>query len=185
ALSSLWALGNLDLYVWIIRNYRDIDPSILENTHLTIREGILALISRSLVVAAWSASSGFALASLSRRTIWTTGVLFSLALIGAGQLPFISRGRAPYLWPMLLQMLLVLPPSIWGMRQALDPAARTIGKVILWAAAILTALAARNWFWPPAHMSWQMRLLLLPKYWPLVYMLATRIRWTRFKEKHA
>src|SRR5882724_7152802 len=53
-----------DLNFWIIRNYRDMDPVLLEQTGLTLRHGILALVCCSFLLISWSWTSGFALGSL-------------------------------------------------------------------------------------------------------------------------
>ena len=58
--------------------------------------------------------------------------------------------------PLILQTILMLLPSLWGMRQALQPQSLLL-RTILWAVAVVTALAVPSWFWWPG--SWQMRLL--------------------------
>jgi hypothetical protein len=104
-----------------------------------------------VTVAAWSASSGFALRALSRRTLWLTGSLFIVASL-AGALGTtngilrIYQTRGPFeppweLWYPGLEIwvscsALVLVPAVWGMklggRHPLpSPLLTTVGVLIL------------------------------------------------------
>jgi hypothetical protein len=81
---------------------------------------------------AWSWTSGFVLGSLSRRTVWITGTLLCVVVIG-GTLGSTTTGRANsfnaamfsltfygVVFPWLLRTVLVLLPALWGMRWSLQ-----------------------------------------------------------------
>jgi hypothetical protein len=175
--------SSYDLNFWIIRNYSVIDPGILKETGITLRRGLGPLAISSLVLVCWSWASGFVLGRMSRRTIWIHGPLFCLALLWGEILaaPKHQLGVTFYslMFPLALQLLLVLLPALWGMRMGLLPATRPLIYAILWAAAIVT-LAGWRWFWWPwpSQAMWKLQLLLLARFWPLGYLVATAI-WHR------
>ena len=196
SLSCRWLGAGYDLYLWIIRNRRDIDPTILSQTGLSVRHGIVLLALSSLLLFCWSWATGFVLGAISRRTIWFNGVLFCLALLFLG-----SQLNRPYqdgvyqysvdgwplplifytaILPLILQTTLILLPSLWGMHQGLQPPSRLL-QTILWVVAVVIALSVGSWFSWPFHGSWQMRLLLLATYWPVGYLAVAAIgrRWHR------
>jgi hypothetical protein len=135
---SFFSLDRLvDLYLWIFRNYGTLDPTILAETGLTAHRGIVHLISGSLLLGSWSWISGFALGSLSRRTIWVNGTLFCIVVISV--FASISANRRYHydvsggvfsltfytlIFPMMLQAILVLFPAFWGMRHGGCPLVR-------------------------------------------------------------
>jgi hypothetical protein len=178
SLSCIGLERSFDLYFWIFRNNRDIDPTILKDIGLTVHHGIVLLIRGSLLLGAWSWSSGFVLGLLSRRTIPINGTLFCLVLLlGAlwGTLPnrqylYDVNGRmfplAYYtsIFPLILHAVLILLPSLWGIYQSHRIARLPTLQTTLWAAPFVIALAARGLFWRQAGNSWQMRLLLLGAY---------------------
>ena len=192
SISSSWLDRSYDLYLWIIRNYRDIDPAILSDIGLTVRHGIVLLVSRSLLLVSWSWASGFVLGSLSRRAVFANGAMFCLVVF-SGELLSTPMSRVFSLtlsaWlPLVLMAVLVLLPSLWGMYQGFRRVRRPLIQTVLWAAAIVTALATRSWFWWPLQIGyytdvpWARRLtqiLLLAVYWPMVYVLATA-NWRRW-----
>ena len=73
-----------ELYIWIVQNYGVIDSATLYETHLTLQRGIPLLVLQSFLLASWAWAAGFALASLSRRTIWVNSILFFLLLCVGG-----------------------------------------------------------------------------------------------------
>lgn len=194
SLSCSWINSGFDLNLWIIRNRRDIDPIILSQTGLSVRQGVALLARSSLLLFCWSWACGFVLGAMSRRTIWFNGVLFCLALLFLGSQVNRSYPAGVYQYsvhgwplplvfytailPLILQTMLMLLPSLWGMHQALQPQTFFV-RTILWAVAVVTALAVPSWFWWPG--SWQMRLLLLATYWPIGYLAVVAIgrRWHR------
>lgn len=127
------------------------------------------------------------LGSLSRRTIRINGALFCLLLLlgellGApkqlGPLLLLSRGRDydanaavfsltfyGVIFPLIVQTVLVLLPSLWGMRQGLRLVALPLPlQTILWASAIasVTALGTENSLWWQLR-TWDVRPLLFPR----------------------
>jgi outer membrane protein assembly factor BamB len=117
-----------DLYLWIFRNSRDIDPAILRETGLTVRHGMVLLLRGSLLLGVWSWMSGFVLGLLSHRTIAIHGALFCLVLLlgafwgvspGRQYLYGVNGGMFPLLYytaifPLILHAALVLLPSLCG-----------------------------------------------------------------------
>jgi len=195
SLGCLWLRGAYDLNLWIIRNRRDIEPTILSQTGLSVRHGVVLLALSSLLLFCWSWVTGFVLGAMSRRTLWFNGILFCLALLFLG-----SQFNRPYqdgayqysvdgwplplvfytaILPLILQTTLILLPSLWGMHQGLQPPSRLL-QAILWVVAVVIALSVGSWFWRwPFNVNWQMRVLLLAVYWPIGYLAVTEIgrRW--------
>jgi hypothetical protein len=194
SLGCVWLRGAYDLNLWVIRNRRDIDPTILSQIGLSVRHGVVLLALSSLLLFCWSWAAGFVLGAMSRRTIWFNGILFCLALLFLG-----SQLNRPYqdgayqysvdgwplplvfytaILPLILQTTLILLPSLWGMHQGLQPPSRLL-QAILWVVAVVVAPSVGSLFWWPFHGSWQMRLLLLAAYWPVGYLAVTEIgrRW--------
>ena len=195
SLGCVWLRGAYDLNLWVIRNRRDIDPTILSQIGLSVRHGVVLLALSSLLLFCWSWAAGFVLGAMSRRTIWFNGILFCLALLFLG-----SQLNRPYqdgayqysvdgwplplvfytaILPLILQTTLILLPSLWGMHQGLQPPSRLL-QAILWVVAVVIALSVGSWFWRwPFNVNWQMRVLLLAVYWPIGYLAVTEIgrRW--------
>jgi hypothetical protein len=194
SLGCVWLRGAYDLNLWVIRNRRDIAPTILSQIGLSVRHGVVLLALSSLLLFCWSWAAGFVLGAMSRRTIWFNGILFCLALLFLG-----SQLNRPYqdgayqysvdgwplplvfytaILPLILQTTLIFLPSLWGMHQGLQPPSRLL-QAILWVVAVVVAPSVGSLFWWPFHGSWQMRLLLLAAYWPVGYLAVTEIgrRW--------
>jgi hypothetical protein len=177
-----WVNGSYDLRLWMIRNYRDIDP-----TGLLVRQSIADLSRISLLLFCWSWAIGFVLGAMSRRTIWINGTLFCVASLFwafAYQMPFPYmygvRGWPLPLWfytgilPLILQAILILLPSLGGMYQGLQPPTR-LRQTILWGVAIAIALLVRGSFKWSVQGGWEMQLLLLAAYWPIGYLAVSAI----------
>jgi hypothetical protein len=78
--------------------------------------------------------------------------------------------------PRLLQTL-VLALSLVGMQLGLRPSIRPLLRSLLWAAAIVTALVGhQSWLWWPVHPLSRMQIVVLVRYWPIVYLVADAIR---------
>jgi hypothetical protein len=186
------SVRNLDssyaLHLWILRNRKDIDAGTL--TQLGIASpghGVLLLACGSLLLALWSWSNGVVLGSLARRSVWVNGTLFCFILFYLG-MPVKHRYRYDVegglfplsfynvMLPLILQMLFILLPSVQGMRQGRAREMRPVARAMLWAAAIVTALVIRGWFWWPFRSSWQMQLLLIAVYRPIGYLVTTAIQ---------
>jgi hypothetical protein len=193
------------VYVWMYANnwkWGDLGNAgfwhVFAETALLVFKGYLAL-------ACWSWTSGFVLGSISPRMIQTNGVLFFLMLL-FGALVVTPRYFA-YYWqfrhganapvfslvfyretfPLIVQALLVVGPSLWGMRQGEGmERLRPLLRQILWIAAIATLPAMvfqnpelsvflkvfrRREIWS----AWQIWLLQLVVYWPVGYLVASAI----------
>jgi hypothetical protein len=172
-LSSVALWGSYDLYLWIGRNYREIDPAILRETHLSLMPGIALTLGGTVLIACVAWTTGFLIGALSRRTIWVNGTLFyaltgTLLLYGGGGF---STGVR------ILQALAVLP-SLSGIRLGFRPSNRPIVRWLLWAAAILAVIGYQRRMWWPVPTGWHLQPLLLVRYLPLLYLLSTA-NWRR------
>ena len=166
---ALWR--SYDLYFWIGRNYRNIDTAILQETHISLLNGVVLMLRGSIVMACFAWTTGFVLGSLARRTIWIIGALFCLTMLFGG----VHFGFAPR-----LMQALVVVPSLLGMHLGLRPPERPLTRGLLWAASIVTALVGhQSWLWWPIHSVERMQLFLLIRYWPLVYLVAAAC-WRRW-----
>jgi hypothetical protein len=172
-----------DLYLWIIWNYRVVYSATLRETHLTLQHGVPSIAFQSFLLASWAWTSGFVLASIARRAIWVTAIVFSLVLIAGGFWGAAAHqnGSTPavLILPPLIQAALVLLPCLWGMCRGIATGARPGLLTFLWGAAFAAALALQYWlFWPPP-LDWRLRLALFSGNWPAFYAIAVlcRRRW--------
>lgn len=126
----------------------------------------------------WSWTTGFVLGSLSRRTVWITGTLFCLVVVG-GALGITTAARANsfndavfsltfygVMWPVILQTLLVVLPGLWGMRKGLRLTTLPLRQAIFWG-VVIAALTARA-----VQSQGSVRLLPLVLVWPVGYIVA-------------
>jgi hypothetical protein len=142
--------------------------------------GYAAEISlRYLALFCWSWTAGFLLGTFSRRTIPVNGSLFCFALVlgelfeapqylghwlilprplgqgaGSNQSGIYALTFYSVMFPLIIQMLLVVLPSLWGMRQGLRLGVLTTPRrTLLWMCVIatVTALGTENSVW------WQVR----------------------------
>jgi hypothetical protein len=117
------------------------------------RTGFWLLISHAFLLVAWSATGGFVVGSLSRRTLWASIVasclpcLFCLARFRESSLP-------------RLCLLLFLAPAIWGVFRGM----RTNRIKLRW--AIILAVATTAAMIP----TWALNWILV---WPAWYLVAT------------
>lgn len=170
-----WASERLangyNLYSWVVRNYRDLDPALLAEKNMSVHHGIAQVACGSIVLLAWSWSSGFVLAALSRGATWLNGLLFC----GLFLLPALSalpdRQVSFETYAVRIAALLI---SILGMRLGRRPAIHPAFQAIAWAAALMTALTVRSWFWWPKWTTLS-ALLLIAAYLPLAYLAAATI----------
>jgi len=174
----------------------------------------VGFLLKCVTLICWSWTSGFVLGSLSRRTVWINGALFCLVLF-AGTLgsttsarhnsfnsPVFSLTFYDVLFPLILRMVLVVLPALWGMRTGFRQGTLPIRRTIMLALAVAatTALTSRalqssfvfGWWqgWLEVFplldpgpdgvivtaddvWSWQLQLLPLVMMWPAAYMLVT------------
>jgi hypothetical protein len=165
----------------------------------------------ALICLSWT--SGFVLGALSRRTIPFNGALFCFVLLFGNfvALPQGTLGRHfnnnaavfsrtfySAMLPVLVQMVMVVIPSLWGMFEGLRMATfPPLLRTILGAPAIVTmaVLAANQGVWLAAmathnftllQSGWQLPLLPFAVAGPVVYLLAnsTWKRWHLAKPHH-
>jgi hypothetical protein len=118
--------------------------------------GMVGLWSLTLALTSWTA--GVAVASTSRRTIWSHGVLFSLLLfggtLGSTTTAAINPANAEvfshtfYLvvFPTLVRTVVVLLPAAWGLRSGIRRITLDLPAAIAYAAIVtmLTSATARS-----------------------------------------
>ena len=205
------------VYIWMYAN--NLDPRLFEYRGFWYQfaDTVAEIFKMYISLGCWSWTCGFVLGFASRGIIWVNGLLFSLmlavgVLLGA---PLYTAYYQHYLhltigfpifahqhydpvnaltfyrvmFPLIVQVFLVLLPALWGMREgARAVRLRLLLRAILWMAAIaaLIALVIQNpdpWMFLklyglariPWH-GWQGRLLQLFAYWPLVFVLVISIR---------
>jgi hypothetical protein len=169
-----------------------------------------ALFAEYLTLFCGSWTCGFVLGSVSRGGLPADGVLFALVLL-LGELLGIPPRHFGYalfyrardfpnnaavfeltfyrvIFPLIVQLALVLFPSVWGMRQALSAAGlRPLVRTVIWivATAALAVVAIRAGLLPDLYshrgssISSHARLLQLAVYWPVGYLVIRAIepRW--------
>lgn len=173
--ASEWLASAYGLSSWILWNYKDLDQAVLAENHLSLGNELVQALRASLVLTAWSWSSGFALGSLSRRARWLSEGLFcALFLYGPAlrALRELSVSVATCATIGMVFVTLFLGMAL-GRKRDMSPAVRTM----LWIGAIVTALGARSSFWWPDTSRYG--LLLVVAYWPLAYLAAGTV-WTRW-----
>jgi hypothetical protein len=168
------------------------------------------VLAEYLALFCWSWNCGFVLGSVSRSALPAHGVLFALMLL-LGELfgtPPRHFGYALFyrardfpnnaavfeltfyrvIFPLIVQLALVLVPSVWGMREALSAARlRPLVRTVIWtvAGAVLAVIAIRSGLLPDSYShrgssnSSYPKLLQLVVYWPAGYLVISAIerRW--------
>ena len=135
---------------------------ILSATGFSVGPGFTLLLCNVGLLMGWAWTGGFAVGSISRRTLWLS-VLFSFApcLFCLERFHIESLSR--------LSLLLFLPPAIWGVRGSLQIARFNLGPAVVLAIA-LTLLTIPAWgnkgAWIP---NWALS-------WPAWYLVATAQR---------
>ncbi|QOY87671.1 hypothetical protein [Paludibaculum fermentans] len=139
-----------------------IDAALLRGTGWSLPPGLSLLCWQALLLAGWSWTCGFAVGSLSRRTLWV-----SAALSGLPCLFCFARFNIESLSRFCL--LLFLIPALWGAGQGLRLARIRPGPAILLAVSV-TALTIPTWaFSGPWLPNWALS-------WPAWYLVATARR---------
>jgi hypothetical protein len=178
------------VYSWMYFNNSDWEMLQHRMFWITLRETIVLISPSILALICMSWTIGFMLAALSRRTIPIVGALFCLLLLFGElvevpqysllqtQALAASAGRGPFathahdtnavtslafyrlVFPLLVQIALVLLPSLWGMYKG---AGRAMLKTIVWAPALggmafFGAMQAVWWIALASHNSFGIRL---------------------------
>ncbi|HEY6252561.1 MAG TPA: hypothetical protein VI685_21610, partial [Candidatus Angelobacter sp.] len=218
SLASKFTADETAVYVWMYAYNWNWD--LLKNVgfwyELVHVVGIVLLESLTLACLSWT--SGFVLGAASRRMVQMNSLLFGLMLLfgvvlGAPlYLAYYSRyvqhafglhfvaGQAPVpvsiffrIFPLMVQGILVVLPSLWGLRQsAASPRLRLSLRIVAWMAAITTVavmtiqtpgvgLLLKLYRWRWIWQSRPIRLLQFVIYWPVVYVAANAFlrRWSR------
>jgi hypothetical protein len=196
------------IYAWLYAN--NWDWTLLRNAAFRhdFPHQVALIFIAYVTLFCWSWSSGLVIGSVSRHSIPMNGVLFGLMLffgelLGAPPLYLehalfyrardFSSNAAVFdltfyrvMFPPIVQGVLVLIPSVWGMRRGLRVAKfQPLLRTIIWTAAIvaLAAIAIQNWgfvaiprFQPRIPNGWQIRLIQLVVYWPIGYLVVSAIR---------
>jgi hypothetical protein len=169
SVASRGAADGSAVYVWMYANNWEWGDLANVGFWHVFAETVALVFKGYLTLVCWSWTSGFVLGSISRRMIQTNSVLFFLmlwfgALVGAPRyfayyfqyvhrtfgLPPLPDPNAPVfalafyreMFPLVIQAVLVVGPSLWGMRQGAGMARlRPLLRKILWTAAIATLAA--------------------------------------------
>ena len=120
--------------------------------------GLTVLLSNIGLLAAWSATVGFAVGTISRRTIWASAAFSLLACVFC-----LARFRIDSL--SRLSLLIFLPPAIAGLCFGLRTSRVRFGGSLA-AAIVTTALTLPHWNKPGA---WLPNCILS---WPAWYLVA-------------
>jgi hypothetical protein len=199
------------VYLWMYANNWDWQLLTLRGFWYQLSDTSAIVGITYLTLICWSWSAGFLLGAASRRAVRANSVLLGLmlvfgAVVGAPlyltyferylHLVFPSIGAHPdpvfaltfyrVFFPLLVQAMLVLLPSLFGMRAGARRAGvRPVVRVLLCTAAITTVVAMVMqspdlWMFLRIHQrggawwgNWQGQVLRSIVYWPLVYLLAT------------
>jgi hypothetical protein len=141
---------------------RFIDPKILEATGVAVDPGFSLLMCRIFLLIGWSWIGSFVVGSMSRRTVWVSTALSSVACLFC-----FARYREESL--SMVCLLLFLLPAIWGVRQGLRMARIRLSSAIALAAAV-TVLTIPVWnSGGPWILTWALSL-------PAWYIVATARR---------
>ena len=137
---------------------RLIDHRILIGSPRSIHEALLHLVCLVLLLIGCSWSCGFAVGSMSRRTLWV-----SIASSCVACLFCLARFREPSLSSRCLFLFLL--PAIWGVRQALRSIRINRASAIFLAIAITTPMTLSS----NGRNIWSLNWLLI---WPAWYIVA-------------
>jgi hypothetical protein len=165
------------IYIWFYANNWDWNLLDTRGFWYGFAQCVPGVLLSNLALVCWSWTSGFLLASVSRRTIWLNGALFCLFLLigqslegpwllGPSLTRQLARGFDPNravfaVWfyrvsfPLIVQAVLVFLPFVWGMRQGLRLSKfPSLFMAILWATAFATlaSLVTQDLVW------WQLRV---------------------------
>jgi len=163
-LASRWLASGYNLYSWILWNYRDLDPSLLAESHMSLDHGIWGVARASLTLLAWSWSSGYIIGYLSRFATWLTGTVFcTFFLLAPVSYALHERSAGA---SALIVAGVALAASLFGMHVGRRPSLTALMQVTFWVASILTALTVYNGFWWPPWRGMHAVLLVLSAFLP-------------------
>jgi len=204
------------VYAWMYAN--NLDWSLVTNRGFwyVLAECMALLFGRWLTLGCWAWTAGFVLSRFSKGIARLNGILFLLALavgeaVGAPayiayslnylhrllHLPSLANPNAPVfaltfysaIFPVIIQVILVAGPAIYGMRAGMQMASLpkaagavcwtaafvTIGTLIIETPRLGLLLNALDHKWM-LKLPQITRLLQLVTYWPALYSLAIAVR---------
>ncbi len=188
-------------YSWLYLN--NWDWALLRHTEFwyELRDSVVLLFARCILLVCWSWTAGFVLGSVSRRLLAVNGVLICTTLLlgrmfaapeylakvfpvrdsndPVGGLPLYN-----YVFPLMMQLVLVAVPCVYAMRQGvgLGRMPPPVRSGIL-TAAIVTLIAMvmhqpgiawflRTYRHPEFWQSREIRVLQNIVYWPAIYLIS-------------
>lgn len=192
ALTSLRTADGSAIYFWLyVNNWA---PGYLaEGFRVDLARNCAAVCASFVGLMCWSWTSGFALGSVSRRSIPINGALFCLVLLVAvwtrpptffghrwfwyparsfdNNAAAFSQAFYRVVLPLIVETILVLLPSLWGMRRGFRMTALSRPlQTVVWIAVIATIAALVNARWIQLH--FHAALLPLCAAGPIAYTLA-------------
>ena len=140
----------------------------------TGHEGIFMLLCHVFLLVAWSWTSGFAIGSLSPRTLWTSAALFLLLAQFLNHMYIVAapvHSAVPGVFPSFFALARLAPflfvvPAFWGVSRGKREVRLRRGPA-LFLAATITILTAAAWF---NNALWVLNWLLLCPAW---FLMAT------------
>jgi hypothetical protein len=207
---SKMVAGETATYAWMYLN--NWDWGLLRNDGFwyELASAGFVVLRMYFTVACWSWVVGFAVSFASRRGVRANGILLCFMLLlgeavgaplylayffRAVHLPVAAHSNDPVfaltfyrvMFPLMVQIALVVLPSLLGMREGARAKERgtvTRGVLVLALIIALTVMVIqspgflflvkayeRPWIWR----SWEMQMLPLIAYWPVVYMFGSAI----------
>ena len=148
---------------------RLLGPRLLDLIPVTQQDELLPWLSQLLLLIGCSWASGFAVGSVSRRTLWVSIVSSCLPCLFC-----LARFRVESLSRFCL--LLFLAPAIWGVSQGVRVIRIKLGPSIILAVSV-TVLMLPTWTSP--------RIYNLALIWPAWYLVATALADGRRVERSA
>jgi cytochrome c biogenesis protein CcmG/thiol:disulfide interchange protein DsbE len=123
------------LRLWVMRNYADLDESILREIGLLWGQNVILLVKHSLVLAVVAWVFGVCVGEVRKRAAWAVVVVAlsiqGLASCGASGRFFYDLPRWVVLLPFVLQALLVVLPAVLGtLWRRVPPAAMLCGALL-------------------------------------------------------
>lgn len=153
-----WWADSSAIYAWLYANNWTWNFLTIPGARHDLAHYSTGIFLEYLSLIAWSWTSGFVLGCLARRTLWITGLVFSLVVV-AGAFGTTSVARANGFnsavfsttfygtaFPLILRTVLVLLPAFLGVRRSLRSSSLPLLRAILGAlaVAILTLWTAKG-----------------------------------------
>jgi hypothetical protein len=131
---------------------------------VTVRQEIVFVLCLALALFAWTWTSCFVLAALSRRALWLTGLIFYIVVLNSFLARLVVSGAISTKYPIIgdrayalpvvfLAFLLPLSPSkllfllgaVWGARSGVRGGALGLWQATIWALSVMVVTALIMW----------------------------------------